>query len=282
MYSFKSSLKGKSGVITGGSSGFGLEMVKWLKSEGANVDVFSVDLPSDEAKIELDSIDGGKVNYYIKDIMKDESSSEIVGLTTSDFGSIDFAIINAGFAIRFENPLLEMDLTEIAASMRTQFDVFSIPLATLSLAVAKEMRKKYENIELADTGHPVSTGAIVTTLSEAALHPLRDDLMAYSAAKMACMGIMRSLAATLGPLNIRMNGIAPGFANTAGPQKFYSRFPNIKADIESRNHLKPSFMHPASVIPAVEYLLKDNYVTGETITLDGGYNINSVRYFQDY
>ena len=40
-------------------------------------------------------------------------------------------------------------------------------------------------------------------------------------------------------------------------------------------------MHPASIIPAVHYLLMDNYVTGEIIALDGGYNIYMARFFQE-
>ena len=282
MNTFKNSLEGKTCVLTGGSSGFGFEMVKWLKGAGVNVAVFSVDIPSDDAMKEIDAVSGGKVKYFLQDIMEKYAGTKIVETTLAEFDGIDFAIINAGFAIRFENPILGMDLNEIAESMRTQFEVFPIAMATLALAVAKEMRKKYEKVKIADTGHPIETGSIIVTLSEAALNPLRDDLLAYSAAKTACVGILRSLAATLGPLNIRLNGIAPGFANTAGPQKFYSRYPNIKEDVERRCHLKPSFMHPGAVLPAVEYLLTDNYITGEVLALDGGYNINSIRYFQDF
>ncbi|MBA7537331.1 hypothetical protein ES705_29598 [subsurface metagenome] len=92
---------------------------------------------------------------------------------------------------------------------------------------------------------------------------------------------MLSLAATLGSKNIRVNGIAPGFAGTKGTQLFYDRYPKIRADIEEKCHLKPSFMHPGAIIPAVLYLLTDNYVTGLTIPLDGGYHIDLKQYFQD-
>jgi NAD(P)-dependent dehydrogenase (short-subunit alcohol dehydrogenase family) len=129
-------------------------------------------------------------------------------------------------------------------------------------------------------GHRHDSGAIVVTLSEASLCPLRDDVIAYAAAKRASLSIMESLAAVLGPRNIRVNGIAPGFANTAGPRKFYDRFPQIKADIEAKAHLKPSFMDPNAVVPAVLYLLTDNYVTGEVIALDSGFHIELRRYFQ--
>ncbi len=277
---FKSSLKGKSGILTGGSSGFGFEIVKYLRSQGANVAVFSVDTPSDESQAELDAISGGTAEYIIQDIMAAGASETIVNKTVELFGTVDFCIINAGFAIRFEKPLLEMDISEIEDSLKNQFNVFPIACISLAITASRVMRQKYEKIGVSDTGHLLDSGSIVITLSEAVLCPLRDDLLAYAAAKNATLSALRSLAATFGPYNIRVNGVAPGFANTAGPQKFYSRFPEIRDDIESKNHLKPSFMHPGSVLPAISYLLTDNYVTGEVIALDGGYNIDMKRYFQ--
>jgi 3-oxoacyl-[acyl-carrier protein] reductase len=277
---FKSSLKGKSGILTGGSSGFGFEIVKYLRSQGANVAVFSVDTPSDESQAELDAISGGTAEYMIQDIMAAGASEIIVNKAVELFGTVDFCIINAGFAIRFEKPLLEMDISEIEDSLKTQFNVFPVACISLAITASRVMRQKYEKIGVSDTGHLLDSGSIVITLSEAVLCPLRDDLLAYAAAKNATLSALRSLAATFGPYNIRVNGVAPGFANTAGPQKFYGRFPEIRNDIESKNHLKPSFMHPGSVLPAISYLLTDNYVTGEVIALDGGYNIDMKRYFQ--
>ena len=197
------------------------------------------------------------------------------------FGQVDFVVANAGFAIRFEESLLKLPIDRLIEAMRIQFEVFPIAFASLALAAARVMAPRYETIEPAENGHRPDSGAIVVTLSEAALNPLRDDLLAYAAAKHASLAVMESLAATLGPQNIRVNGIAPGFANTAGPRKFYDRYPQIKADIEARAHLKPSFIDPGAVVPAVLYLLTDNYVTGEVIPLDGGYNITLNRYFQD-
>jgi NAD(P)-dependent dehydrogenase (short-subunit alcohol dehydrogenase family) len=165
--------------------------------------------------------------------------------------------------------------------MRTQFAVFPIALATLALAAARVMAPRYEAVPPDANGHRPDSGSIVVTLSETSLCPLRDDLLAYAAAKRAGLSVMESLAATLGPKNIRVNGIAPGFANTAGPRKFYDRFPNIKTDIEVRAHLKPAFLDPGAVVPALLYLLTDNYVTGQVIALDGGYSIDLKRYFQE-
>ncbi|PID57177.1 hypothetical protein CSB45_08080 [candidate division KSB3 bacterium] len=280
MNKFQSSLSGKVGILTGGTSGFGYAITRALLARGAKIAVFSVDQLSEEARVELEAVGKGEFEYYTKDIMTQGASEEIVAQTIERFGTLDFVIANAGFAIRFEEPFLELSPEKLVKSFRTQFEVFPIALATLVQAAAKVMAPRYEAVKADALGHRPDSGAIVVTLSEASLCPLRDDLLAYAAAKRAALSVMQSLAAILGPKNIRVNGIAPGFANTAGPRKFYDRFPHIKADVEAKTHLKPSFVDPAAVTPAVLYLLTDNYVTGELIALDGGFNIELKRYFQ--
>jgi NAD(P)-dependent dehydrogenase (short-subunit alcohol dehydrogenase family) len=219
--------------------------------------------------------------FLHQDITANGAADAMVDETVRRYGQLDFLLANAGFAIRFEEPLLEMPAEKIAAAMRTQFEVFPIAFATLALRAARVMAPRYRDLPADETGHRPDSGAIVATLSVASVIPLRDDLLAYAAAKRAALSVTESLAATLGPNNIRVNAIAPGFANTAGPRKFYDRFPNIRADIESHTHLKPSFLHPGAVIPTVMHLLTDNYVTGQCVVLDGGYTNNTRLYFQE-
>jgi NAD(P)-dependent dehydrogenase (short-subunit alcohol dehydrogenase family) len=276
---FQSSLRGKSGILTGGSSGFGLEIVKALAAHGANVSVFSIDDPPVEEREQLAR--NGKVDFQTIDVLAPGASERMVERTQQRFGSVDFAVVNAGFAIRFEEPLLSIPTAKVAESLRQQFEIFPIAFTTLALAAARVMAPKYSAIDADASGHRPDSGSIVVTLSESALNPLRDDLLAYAAAKKATHWILRSLAATLGPMNIRVNGIAPGFANTKGPRQFYARHPEIREDIERQSHLKPAFMAPAAVVPAVLYLLTDNYCTGEMIALDGGYNLHQSCFFQN-
>lgn len=281
MNQFTSTLEGKTGIITGGTSGFGFEIVRHLVAEGARCAVFSVDDLGGDNRAELERAGAGEFRYWTQDILEEDASEKMVSRTLEEFETLDFVIVNAGLAIRFEDPLFETPMKHIIDSMKNQFDMFAIGFTALALAAAKAMAPKYENLPFTESGHRADSGSIVVTLSEASLCPARDDLLAYGTAKRATRWAMESLAAILGPKNIRVNGIAPGFANTAGPKKFYDRFPQIKQDIEEKNHLRPSFMHPGSVVPAVHYLLTDNYVTGETIALDGGFNIQLTNYFQD-
>jgi len=274
------SLEGKVGILTGGTSGFGYAMTRALVGQGAKVAVFSVDELPEASRVELQAASKGDFVYSTKDVTTRGASEAMVKETIERFGRLDFVIVNAGLAIRFEESLLTLSLDKLAESMRMQFEVFTIAFATLALAAARVMAPRYAALAPDNTGHRPDSGAIVVTLSETALSPLRDDLLAYAAAKRAGLSVLESLAAILGPQNIRVNGIAPGFANTAGPRKFYDRYPEIKADIEAKAHLKPSFMAPEAIVSAVLYLLTDNYVTGGVIALDGGYHIELKRYFQ--
>jgi NAD(P)-dependent dehydrogenase (short-subunit alcohol dehydrogenase family) len=277
---FQGSMVGKVGILTGGTSGFGLAMVHALVAEGAQLAVFSADTIAESERARLAAA-GPEPAFITQDILAAGAAETMVGETVARFGRLDFLIANAGFAIRFEAPLLATPLDRILAAMETQFRVFPMAFAALALAAAKAMGRRFAEAPADDLGHRADSGAIVVTLSEAALGPLRDDLLAYAAAKRATLSVMESLAATLGPLNIRVNGIAPGFAMTEGPRKFYARFPRIRADIEARTHLKPSFIDPAAVVPAVRYLLTDHSVTGQVIAIDGGFRIPLTRYFQD-
>jgi len=281
MTAYQPSLEGKVGILTGGTTGFGYAMVRALLDQGARLAVFSVDELSETALAGIRSGTKGHVEYYTKDITESGASEDMVQQTLERFGTLDFVIANAGFAIRFEEPFLQLSPAKLVESLRTQFEIFPIAFATLALAAARVMAPRYAAVKPDTTGHRQDSGAIIVTLSEAALCPLRDDLLAYAAAKRATLSIMESLAAILGPNNIRVNGIAPGFANTAGPRKFYDRYPQIRADIEAKTHLKPSFMAPEAIVPAILYLLTDHYVTGNVIILDGGYHIELKRYFQE-
>ena len=63
----------------------------------------------------------------------------MVGRTVEQFGRLDFVVMNAGFAIRFEESLLKICLEKLAENMRTLFEVFPITLAMLALTAARVM-----------------------------------------------------------------------------------------------------------------------------------------------
>ena len=278
MTPFQVLLEGKTGILTGGTDGSGSP---WRGAPGPgrrDYEVFSADELSDAGRAELQI--GGETDSNTA--FWTSPPGRVRGDGRPDRGALrqaDSWSPTPASRSSSRNRFSGLSIARLEEAMRTQFAVFPIAFASLAVAAARVMAPRFEKIEPDSSGHRPDSGAIVVTLSETSLCPLRDDLLAYAAAKRASLSVMESLAATLGPSNIRVNGVAPGFANTAGPRKFYDRHPDIRADIEARAHLKPAFLDPG--VPAVLYLLTDNYTTGQVIALDGGYRIELKRYFQD-
>jgi len=273
--------KGKVAIVTGGTSGFGLAISRTFIKQGINVAIFA---RGETANLEtirrvLSREGEGKVICVTQDITDKDAAEKMVEVTVKEFGKIDILVNNAGSARRIEARYFDFPLEKFSEYMIDQFRQFAVAPVQLSIAAARIMAKKYAHIGYDEFGFPKDTGCIIFNLSQSALQPIRDDLLAYSAAKRAALSTMETLAGVLGQYNIRVNAIAPGYANTAGPKKFYDRFPNIRADIDRHVPLKPNFMDPVGVVPAVEYLVNDNYVNGVVISLDGGWHLRFDRYF---
>ena len=83
------------------------------------------------------------------------------------------------------------------------------------------------------------------------------------------IGLTKSLAKELGPSNIRVNAIAPGIIDTSMNNKFSEEEINdIKEEIPLERVGKPE-----EITKCIEWLLEDNYTTGQVISINGGWNI---------
>lgn len=92
----------------------------------------------------------------------------------------------------------------------------------------------------------------------------------YSATKFGINGITKSLARELGPYNILINTIAPGYVNTEMTQTNVT--PEEQEKIKTTIPLK-RFAQPEEIAKLVVFLISDNnsYITGQTIIADGGF-----------
>ena len=118
MNTFQTTIKGKAGILTGGSSGFGFEMAKTIVAGGGRLAVFSADEISDAGRREVETAGSGEAVFLHQDIMAPGAADTMVDETIRRYGRLDFVIANAGFAIRFEKPLLDMPAEEIAKARR--------------------------------------------------------------------------------------------------------------------------------------------------------------------
>ena len=94
--------------------------------------------------------------------------------------------------------------------------------------------------------------------------------VAYTASKAGIDGITKSLSKELGPSGIRVNSIAPGCINT-DMNKYLS-----KEDLEEIINQTPlqKIGQPEDIAKCVNWLVNDDYTTGQVIVIDGGWSIN--------
>ncbi len=92
----------------------------------------------------------------------------------------------------------------------------------------------------------------------------------YSTAKAGVNGFTKALAKELGPSNIRVNAIAPGIIDTdMNKELTESDKKQIINNIPLEKIGKPEY-----IAKAVEWLIEDKYITGQIISIDGGWGIN--------
>jgi gluconate 5-dehydrogenase len=116
-------------------------------------------------------------------------------------------------------------------------------------------------------------GCILFTASMASIFgiPL---VIAYSAAKSAMLGMVRTLATELSPHGVRVNAIAPGWIDTDMSRKAFEGDPGRKAKILSRTPAQTLGL-PTDIGWAAVYLASPaaKFVTGITLPVDGGVSI---------
>jgi 3-oxoacyl-[acyl-carrier protein] reductase len=109
--------------------------------------------------------------------------------------------------------------------------------------------------------------SIVCTGSTMALFPHSVSLV-YGVTKSATHALVKNLVKFLSPLNIRINGIAPGFVDTEWQK---TKPAEIKASINSKIALG-RFCEPNELAEIYWMLIKNEYINGEIVSVDGGYS----------
>jgi gluconate 5-dehydrogenase len=194
----------------------------------------------------------GKIAYaLVGDVTKLETASKIVEQAESLAGPVSILVNNAG--VHLKKAATETSDTEFASVIQTQvFGAFALTREAGRRMVARK------------------SGSILFTASMAALMgiPL---IVAYSAAKSAYVGMVRSLAAEWGGQGVRVNAIAPGWIASAMLDQALRGDPARKAKILGRIPTG-SFGEPDDIGWAAVYLSSPaaKYVNGVVLPVDGG------------
>jgi gluconate 5-dehydrogenase len=241
-------LDGQTALITGGGTGLGLGMAKCFVASGAKVVLVG------RRKEELDKACAmlGKNSFALQgDVTKLEAVSSLVDQAEKLAGSVSILVNNAG--VHLKKSAAETTDAEFAKVIETH--------VSGAFALTREAGKRM----LAR-----KSGCVLFTASMAALMgiPL---IVAYSAAKSAYVGMVRSLATEWGARGVRVNAIAPGWIGSAMLDQALANDAPRKAKILGRIPMG-GFGEPDDIGWAAVYLASPaaKYVNGVVLPVDGG------------
>lgn len=244
-------LIGKNALVTGASRGIGKAIALRLAEEGCTVVVHYHDNPSEaQAVADIIQSKGGTVHLLQADFMSTEQVIRLGEQAWEVTGGLDILINNVG--ISYKRHFL--DLTEV------DFDAFNTinfkSTTFLTQTVARKMVERDQE------------GSIYTITSVNGTRP-NFGQSAYGASKYALESLMRGVALELAVHNIRVNTFALGAIEsdmTAPAMADPIFFQEAKDGIPMGRFGLPEEV--AAVM--VDLLVSGSYLTGTTITLDGG------------
>ncbi|MGK5522068.1 3-oxoacyl-ACP reductase FabG [Micromonospora sp. URMC 107] len=241
-------------VVTGAAQGIGAATARRLAAEGAAVAV--VDLDAQRSRDVADEIAaaGGRAVGIGCDVTDAEAVAAMTAQVVQAYGGLHVLVNNAG--ITRDNLLFRMALPEWEAVLRT-----NLTSMFLCCQAAQE--------------HMVAAryGRIVNLSSRSALG--NRGQVNYAAAKAGVQGLTATLAVELGPFNVTVNAVAPGYvatAMTAATAERVGSSPEEHQRMVAEHTPLRRVAQPAEIASVIAFLASDDasYVSGQTLYVNGG------------
>ena len=233
-------------LITGASRGIGREIAKRLSNKGYKV-IANYNRSEEQAK-KLQE-ENKNIDIYKADVSKREEVKSMIQYIINKYGKIDILINNAGIS---ENKLFT-EVTDEDWYYMINNNLYS------AFCVTQEVTKNMIHEKQGCIINISSIWGIVGASCESI----------YSITKAGIDAMTKSLAKELGPSNIRVNSIAPGIIDTDMNKNLNSKdIENIKEEIPLERVGKTT-----DIEKCVEWLIEDNYTTGQIISINGGWVI---------
>lgn len=248
---FKSNLfEGRTFLVTGCSSGIGQGAAKLLSQCGARI----VLTGRNEERLNdtVDQLSGSNHLVYPTDFCDADQTFEWLKTTLEKVGPLNGMFHAAGVEL----------IRPVRMTKQAQLnDVFGSSLFA-AFGLARGLSQKNALVD----------GGSIVFMSSVAGSSGQLGLAAYSAAKSAINGLVRSLACELAPRQIRVNSIAAGAVNTAMHTRLTAGSSEDATAVYEQAHLL-GFGEVEDVAQAALYLLSpaSRWITGTTMVVDGGY-----------
>ncbi len=253
---------GKVTLVTGGNGGIGLGFAMGVAKQGGDVAIWARNPEKNAAaKAALLAAGAGRVEAYIVDVSSEAAIVAGYAQLMADFGRLDCVFANSGASPRYNS------VFDMPTDHWFEFQNTALHGAFFTLREGARLMK-----ERAVAGEP---GGSLVACGSGSLYQGLPGKMEYAASKCAVAGAVRCLAVELGEFGIRANVVAPGLIMTPmmGP-----------ADGPAVQYLTATYA-PQTPMKRVgssddfegigAYLCSDasSFLTGQTVIIDGGYQI---------
>ncbi len=246
-------LTGKLALVTGGSSGLGVEFAKALANQGANIALIARrEEKLKEVQKEIEEL-GVTCHYYVCDVMQTEQIENAVEQVEKDFGRIDILVNNAGLGL-FDNADKTTD-----EMWRKMIDTNLNAVYFFAREVGKVMLKqKY--------GRIINVGSIHSTVAMNGL-----PLTAYCSTKGGVLMLTKALANEWAKHGITVNAIGPGYFDLGMAERLVAD-PKFAKTVEFMCPIGRAGMS-GELDTTFLYFASDasTYTTGQIIIVDGGW-----------
>lgn len=233
-------------LVTGSTRGIGEGVARRFAAEGASVVVTGRSADSGEAVVDGIEAAGGEATFVRADMREPAEIEALVDHAAAEYGRIDVLVNNAG--VQTETTASEATLDDWEFVVETDFRSFWL--------CAKHA-----------ADHMPAGGTILNTSSNHAFLTM-PGLFPYNAVKAGINGMTRALALELGPDDITVNTINPGWIEIDRTREELGGDYGYTEDIHPVGRLGK----PADVAGLAAFLASDDasFVTGESVLVDGG------------
>jgi len=246
--------EGRVALVTGGGRGIGAATAARFAADGARVVISDLDLEPAEAVAAEIRRQGGQALAVACDVTDRTPVESLVERAVNEYGGLDILVTCAG--ILRDNLIHKMTDSDWDLVVDTHLKgTFLCAQAAQRVMV------------------PARRGRMVFLSSNSALG--NRGQVNYSAAKAGIQGMARTLAIELGPFNINVNAVAPGFIETRMTRAVAERtgidYEDLKRAAAERTPLR-RIGRPEDIAGLITFLCSDDagFVTGQTIYATGG------------
>jgi len=237
-------LSNKTALITGASKGIGKAITLALIKEGCNVIVhYNTDKESAQNIVKIATDKNLKSLAVQADISNPEDIQKMFWIIQQHFDKIDFLINNAAIFDKSDSP-------DNIASFKRIFNINFLAHVNIT----------QKTLSLMSKGKIVFISSVHGRIGHG-----RPGAIAYSSMKAALDSYMKNLAKSLAP-DILVNSIAPGITETP---MWGSIDKELKKN-KSKELLINRWIQPSEIAAGVMFLLKNDALCGEILTIDGG------------